>query len=59
MVGLILDNIVVYLFQMFRVLFGYIRSRQWPTISGVVVGAHAHTGSYPSTDISYTAFGYI
>ena len=51
---LIMDNIVVYLFQMFRVLFGNLRSRSWPTVTGVVVGAHADTGSYPSTDISYT-----
>jgi hypothetical protein len=54
MLGLLLDNIIVYLFRTVRRLIGERRSRMWPVAEGRVLSGSLDLGPYPRADVIYT-----
>jgi hypothetical protein len=58
--GLILDNIVVFLYRLIAILIGEYRSRDWPRAKGILTEARTD-GSYgyplPEMTYSYTVDG--
>ena len=55
MFGLVLDNIIVYLFRTVRRLIRENRSVSWPVTQGKVLRAYsADSASYPQAEVIYT-----
>jgi hypothetical protein len=52
--GLILDNILVFLFRVILRLARELRAAKWVTTEAVVSQALADTGMYPSTAVKYS-----
>lgn len=53
MLGLIFDNILVFLFRVTRKLYCERITRNWLTTTGVVEQKEAYGGSYPYASVSY------
>jgi hypothetical protein len=53
-IGLILDNIVVFLYRVIVRAADQYRSRNWATTVGVVENAYSEGGSYPFAEVVYT-----
>ena len=55
MLGLILDNIVVFLYRIIRNSVGVYRSREWLTTPGIVEESRAFADDpYPSAEVYYS-----
>jgi len=55
MLGLILDNIIVFLYRIIRTGISAYRSRAWPTTTGIVEESRAFADDpYPSTEVYYS-----
>jgi hypothetical protein len=53
--GLILDNIVVFLFRVFTTLIGEYRSRDWPQAKGILTNSHSDDSyGYPLAEVTYS-----
>jgi hypothetical protein len=53
MAGLVLDNIVVFLFWIIRQLIIDFRTRSWPTTTAIISDANADSSMYPQTTAHY------
>ncbi len=53
--GLILDNVIVFLYRLIVPLIKEYRSRAWPQTKGILTEAHAHPSyAYPLAEVTYS-----
>ncbi|MGI4827094.1 MAG: hypothetical protein ACRYFU_02740 [Janthinobacterium lividum] len=53
--GLILDNIVVFLYRLIAILVGEYRSRDWPRAKGILTDARTDGSyGYPLAEVTYS-----
>ena len=53
--GLILDNIIVFLYRAIANLLGKYRSRRWPSTKGSLTAANANeSAGYPLAEVAYS-----
>jgi hypothetical protein len=51
--GLILDNLIVFFFRLIRIAIGVCRSNRWKTTRAEIHDSYAEGGSYPFASVHY------